>query len=345
MGNQIKIFCEKYCLSNCPFQQKKHTELYISNDKKILIQNNNHYKKCKYEGYVCSHKQFPKDTNATPKEIKIDDIHEITQQTARSTPIKSKVKDFLIINKVFFEIFSMILIPIIGICLTIATLNVYQNQLKLSEQQTAILINQNEPEFIFVEVTGSDSDENYNSYLFENIGGRSVKELQIHMMDELFISPNLSEGIILLEDMNKPEFINVIINGRYRESKLEMVDGRQLLTIKEDLNSSDLSSLQNNLCIGNEEELRDITIGFILGKRVIISYNNYIGEKQKRTYMLMPEMNIFSEDDSDGYNAYNFMRKNEIHYDFRFNDESDIVSHVINKLVDFVTQLHRTEIE
>jgi len=236
-----------------------------------------------------------------------------------------KLKKFLINNKVFVEAFYMVAIPVIGLILTLNTIAIYNKQLDLAKQQTELLLAQSVPELIFVSTTQSDNNQKQNVYTFENVGGLA-RDLDVFIADEVFVSPNLSSGTVLLKDKVKPNFIDVVISGRYEQGIPETKSDKQRISVSERVDSLDLSSFQKALCIGNEEKLRNTTLGFLFMKRVIVSYTDFQGQKQEKRYIFIPQDKLLYKEGTSEYNAYDFMRKREIEYNYSIDNESDIIS-------------------
>lgn len=245
------------------------------------------------------------------------------------------IKIFLENNKIYIEAFNMVAIPIIGVILTLATIAIYNKQLDLAKQQTELLVAQSVPEIVFAGTTQSDNNQNQNVYTFENVGGLA-RDLDIFITDEVFVSPNLSNGTVLLKDKVKPNFIDIVISGRYEQGIPEAKSDKQRISVRERMDSLDLSSFQKALSVGNEEKLKNTKLGFLYMKRVIVSYTDFQGQKQKKQYLLIPEDNLLYKEGTSQYSAYDFMRKQEIDYTINIDNESDVINEVRRLLASYV---------
>ncbi|WP_411679588.1 hypothetical protein [Clostridium thailandense] len=256
--------------------------------------------------------------------------------------LTSKFKKFLRDNKVFIDACNMVAIPVIGIILTLATIVIYKEQLNLakqqldlSKQQTELLVAQSAPEFVFVGTTQSDNNQKANVYTFENVGGLA-RDFDVFIADEVLVSPNLSSGTVDLKDKVKPNFINIVISGRYEQSITEPKSDKQRVSVREKVGSLDLSSFQKSLSTGNEKKLKNTKLGFLFMKRVIVSYTDFQGQKQKKQYIFIPEDKLMYKEGTSEYTAYDFMRKREIDYIYNIDNESDVIIEARRILASYV---------
>lgn len=185
-------------------------------------------------------------------------------------------------------------------------------QLHISRRQTKISQGENEPKLTFEDV--SEENEKANKvFLFENLG-KPVKDFCIYITDEIFLSRDISEGYCF-DVAFLPVGLNLRVNGRYEDGIQKSKGQNQCVYIKED-NRAYIQSF--------ETELRDrLNCSTLIWRRVIMSYIDFEGNKQKKEYMLI-EHNLFGED-SDGYKFYNFGREKILDFDPRFQNKNIII--------------------
>lgn len=219
-----------------------------------------------------------------------------------------------------------VVIAALSVFVSVITVIIYKKQLSISKQQTAISKNQNDPILIFISSKKENKQTKKNSFLFENIG-HVAKGLTVYVLDEIFLSRDLSSGVVLFENAERlPVGINLRINGRFGESKpISLGAGNQRVEITEDNSIINIEAFLNEL-------RHKLNCSVIKAHRVIMSYVDSNEEVKKNYYLLMN--GILHKEDSEEYEAYDFLRENIVDYDIRLYNKNTIVDIIKEKLDD-----------